>query len=124
MDPDLILDDLPAEARTMINETEAELIEVRAAAEQQTDEIRVRADRAIAEVNARTAEEVRRRQRRLLERLRPLQDSYAKKGKLDEALAIRERIRSLKGELLHAAEDPGTLSGLPQQPAGTQLLFN
>jgi hypothetical protein len=124
MDPDLMLDDLPAEARTMIRESDRELIELRAAAEQQTDEIRARADRAIADVNARTAEQIRLRQRNLLDRLKPLQDSYAKKGKLDEALAIRDRIRALKSELLQAQQDPGTLAGLPEQPTGTQVLFN
>jgi hypothetical protein len=123
MDPELTLDDLPAEARAMIDEAEGELVELRAAAEQQTDEIRARAERAVAEVNARTAEQVRTRRRRLLERLKPLQDSLAKKGKLDEALAVRDRIRALKGELMQAQQDPGTLAALPQQPTGTQVLF-
>jgi hypothetical protein len=124
MEPDLLLDDLPAEARALIDEAEHELIAIRDRAERQADEIRVRADRAVAEVNARCATEVRAHERRLLEQLKPLQDGYARQGKLDEALAIRDRIRSLKASLLEAQPDPGSLAGLPAHPVGTQLLFD
>jgi hypothetical protein len=124
MDPDLLLDDLPAEARTLLDEAEREMQELRDQAERQTDEVRARADRAVAEINARADDEVRLRRRELLNRLKPLQDSYAKKGKLDEALAIRDRIRGLKASLLQAQPDPGTLSTLPPQPPGTQVLFD
>ena len=44
MDPDLLLDDLPAEARALIDETERELTALRDRAERQADEIRARAD--------------------------------------------------------------------------------
>ncbi len=123
MDPDLILDDLPAEARALLDEAEREVQEIRGQAERQADEIRARADRAVAEINARADQEVRVRQRSLLECLKPLQDGYAKKGKLDEALAIRDRIRGVKASLLQAQPDPGSLSSLPPQPSGTQVLF-
>jgi hypothetical protein len=124
MDPDLLLDDLPAEARTLIDEAERDVQEIRDQAERQADEVRARAARAEAEIDARAADEVRVRQRGLLDRLKPLQDGYAKKGKLDEALAIRERIRGLKAVLLQAQPDPGALSSLPAQPPGTQVLFD
>jgi hypothetical protein len=124
MDPDLLLDDLPDEARTLIDEAERELQEIRDQAERQADEVRARADRTVAEINARAADEVRVRQRGLLDHLKPLQDSYAKKGKLDEALAIRERIRGLKASLLQAQPDPGSLASLPPHPVGTQVLFD
>ena len=60
----------------------------------------------------------------MLAQLKPLQTACAREGKLDEALAVRDRIRALKAALLQAQPDPGTLSRLPEQPAGTQLLFD
>jgi hypothetical protein len=124
MDPDLLLDDLPAEARTLLDEADRDCQEIRDQAERQADEVRARADHTVAEINARAAEQVRLRQRALLDRLKPLQDSHAKKGKLDEALAIRERIRGLKASLLQAQPDPGSLAVLPPQPPGTHVLFD
>jgi hypothetical protein len=123
MDPDLLLDDLPAEARALIEEADKEIITVRAEAERQVDEIRARADRAVADVQAHAEEAVRARQRQLLQVLRPLQDRNAREGKLDAALAIRDRIRGLKASLLHAQQDPGSLSGLGDPPVGSSQLF-
>jgi hypothetical protein len=123
VDPELLLDDLPAEARTLIDESERELTAIRDRTERETDEIRARADRAVADANARSQEELRAVQRRLLERLKPMQDAYAKKGKLDEALSIRDRIRGLKAALAQTLPDPGALSRLPPRPVGTQLLI-
>jgi hypothetical protein len=124
MDPDLFLDDLPAEARALLDENERECQLIRDEAERQADELRARAERAAAEVVSRATEQVRDRQLALLRQLKPMQDGYAKKGKLDEALAIRDRIRGLKASLLQTQPDPGTLAVLPAQPAGTQVLFD
>ena len=125
MDPDLLrLDDLPAEARGLIDAAERDEITIRDRSEREVERIRARANLAAAELQARADEEVRSRQQTLLAALKPLQDQYARQGKLDEALAIRERIRGLKANLLHAQPDPGSLGGLDQSQPGTSLLFD
>jgi hypothetical protein len=125
MDPDLLsLDDLPAEARDLLDTAGREEIALRDRAERQMDEIRARADHAVAEIQSRLDDEVRSRQQALLAALKPLQDRCAREGKLDEALAIRERVRGLKANLLHAQPDPGSLAGLDHVQPGTSLLFD
>jgi len=69
-------------------------------------------------------EDVRTRQRSLLEALKPLQDQCAREGKLDEALAILERVRGLKANLLQAQPDPGSLAGMEHPKPGTSQLFD
>jgi hypothetical protein len=39
-----------------------------------------------------------------------MQERYTRDGKLDEALAIRARVRQLRGDLLGVRPDPGNLS--------------
>lgn len=125
MDPELLpLDDLPEEARALIDEAESGIGEIQDRARGRTDEIQARAAAAIAEIEARAEEEVRGRQRQLAGRLKPLQDQYAREGKLDEALAIRERLRSLRASLARAQPDPGNLQAFREMPPGTRLLFD
>jgi hypothetical protein len=117
------MDDLPAEARRLIDEAEKEIIVIRDRADRQIDEVRLRADHAVAGVQARADEEVQARQRALLAQLRPMQEEQLRRGKLDEALAIRERIRGLKAGLLQARPAPDNLMGEPDPRPGRQLLF-
>lgn len=125
MDPEsLTLDDLPAEARQLLAQAEADEIALRADAEERIDQIRARADRAAAEIQGKLDEEVRVLRQRLYRELKPMQEKYAKQGKLDEALAIRERARGLRGSLLQALGDPGSLSGFTNPPAGSSRLFD
>src|SRR5262245_48343513 len=124
MDPDLLsLDDLPAEARQAIDDAEREMGELRARATEQADEIRARAGQAIAELEERTAEEVRQQQMQLLRTLRPMQDEAARAGRLDEALAIRDRVRGLRASLLQAQADPGNLTYAQDARPGSSQLF-
>jgi hypothetical protein len=135
MTPDLLtLDDLPADARALIEAAEHDEITIRDRAERQIDEVRARANQAIADIQARADQavselqagaddEVRSRQLQLLAALKPLQERYLREGKLDEALAIRDRIRGLKSSMLRAQPDPGTLSGVEEPQPGTSLLF-
>lgn len=67
-------DDLPPDAQKRIEQFEMEADEIRKKAEADTNE----------------------RCLKLIEALQTLQDAYTKDGKLDEAVAIRERIRKLK----------------------------
>jgi hypothetical protein len=124
MDPDLLaLEELPDEARRAIDEAEREIAAIRARATEQTDEVRARADQAAAEIEDRAADEVRQRQLGLLRLLRPMQDEAARAGRLDEALAIRDRIRGLRSSLLQAQPDPGSLTYAPDTQPGSSQLF-
>jgi hypothetical protein len=119
----LSMDDLPAEARRLIDEAEKEIIVLRDRADRQIDELRVRADHAIAGIQSRLEDEVQQRQRALLMQLRPMQEAQLKAGKLDEALAIRERIRGLKAGLLQARAAPDNLMAEADPRPGRQALF-
>jgi Tol biopolymer transport system component/regulation of enolase protein 1 (concanavalin A-like superfamily) len=49
------------------------------------------------------------RRQKLVEELRPLQDKYTREAKLDEAVAIRDLIRTLKESVENVLPDPGVL---------------
>jgi len=126
------LDDLPNEARELLDEAERDVIAIRDKAERQADETQLRAnrqiedikkkaDKTISDANRTAQEQVEDRQKRLLAALRPLQQKYAKEGKLDEALAIRERIRALKTSAAQVRPNPGTLAGEDATPGRTEL---
>jgi hypothetical protein len=124
MDPELLtLDELPREAREAIDSAEREMAELRDRAVRQATEIRARADQAAAEVEDRAEEQVRQRQLALFHTLRPIQDRFARDGRLDEALAVRERIRSLRASLMQAQPDPGNLTYIREPQVGATLLF-
>jgi hypothetical protein len=125
MDPELLsLDDLPADARALLDDADHDEIALRAHAEEQIEDIRARADRAVADIQGKVDEDVRARRQRLFRELKPLQDKYAREGKLDEALAIRERLRGLRGSLLQAQADPGSLATFQNEPLGSTRLFD
>src|SRR5262245_20866502 len=125
MDPELLsLDDLPAEARQAIDDTERQIAEIRDEATRQADELRARAEQAASELEGQADAEVRERQMALLRLLRPMQDTYARQGRLDEALAIRDRVRNLRATLLQAETDPGSLSHLREPRPGTEYLYD
>ena len=48
---------------------------------------------------------------------------YARDGKLDEALAIRARVRQLRGDLLGVRPDPGNLTEFTAADVGRSVLF-
>jgi len=123
MDPELI-DEMPPEARQALEDGEREVDAVRVRFARQVDEIRTRADAAIQEIEQAAADEVRVLQRRLHDALKPIQDRYAREGKLDEALAVRERVRALRAGLASAQSDPGSLTYLGDRPVGTRMLFD
>jgi ElaB/YqjD/DUF883 family membrane-anchored ribosome-binding protein len=135
MDPELLqTDELPEDARLLIEQGEQSLDDIRAEADTEIAAIRARADQAIEQIRARAddaAGGVRQRAeqatregvRRLLERLKPLQAAYVKEGKLDEALAIRDRVRRLRVRLADVRPDPGTLADFEGQQEGSSLLF-
>lgn len=134
-DNDLIgLDDLPDEARAAVDAAERAVAEVRdradreaaqirAAVERECDAVRARAEVDLAAVQHAATRELAPLVRGLLDQLRALQQQYAREGLLDEALAIRARVRQLRGDLLGVRPDPGNLTEFTPGDAGRAVLF-
>jgi hypothetical protein len=121
-DPDLMSwDDLPEDAIAAINRTERALAQIRERADQQVADIqgeaerecvaiRERAEAAVARIEQTATQELAPLVRELVDGLRAMQERYTREGKLDEALAIRARIRQLRSDLLGVRTDPGNLT--------------
>ena len=134
-DSDLMsLDDLPTDARDLIARTEQAIAGVRERAERETAAIREEAEQECAAIRARAdaaaakAEQAATRElaplvRELVDTLRGLQERYTREGKLDEALAIRARVRQLRSDLLGVRPDPGSLTEFTATDAGRVVLF-
>lgn len=134
-DPDLMsLDELPDDARAAIARAEHALAEIRDRADRQTADIREEAERECAAVRARAdaaaarvaqagTRELAPLVRELVDTLRGMQERYTREGKLDEALAIRARVRQLRGDLLGVRPDPGNLTEFTPADAGRAFLF-
>lgn len=134
-DPDLMsLDELPDDARAAIARAEQSIAEIRARADRQTAQIRdeaerecfavrAKADAAVARVEQGSTRELAPLVRELVDSLRGLQERYTREGKLDEALAIRARVRQLRGDLLGVRTDPGNLTEFSPADVGRTVLF-
>jgi hypothetical protein len=81
--------DVPADARGLIDDFDKE-----------TKALKEKADR-----------EIKDKRDKLIERLKQLQDTYTRAGKLEEAVAIRDKIKSMKQSTLEVKADPGNLTG-------------
>ena len=134
-DADLIgLDDMPDDARAVVDAAERAVAEVRERAERAAAEVRTAAAQECAAINARADAELAAIQqastrelaplvRGLLDQLRELQASYIREGKLDEALAIRARVRQLRADLLGVRPDPGIMTEFGADEFGRPMLF-
>jgi hypothetical protein len=134
-DPDLMsLDELPEDARELIARAEQAIGEVREKAERRAaeirdeagrecDAIRERADAAVARVEQALTRELAPLIRELVDSLRKMQEAHCRDGKLDEALAIRARVRQLRGDLLGVRLDPGNLSEFTEADVGRTFLY-
>lgn len=134
-DPDLMsLDELPEDARELIAHTERSIAEIRTRTETRTAEIREeaerecavirdRADAAVARLEQASTRELAPLVRELVDSLRKMQEAYCRDGKLDEALAIRARVRQLRGDLLGVRFDPGNLSEFGEADVGRTMLY-
>lgn len=135
MDSDLMaLDELPDDARVAVGEAERAVARIRDRADERArviqesadtecDAIRARADADIAAVHQETTRELAPLVRELVDSLRAMQERYARDGKLDEALAIRARVRQLRVDLLGVRPDPGNLTEFGAAEFGRGLLF-
>lgn len=56
--------------------------------------------------------------RETIEQLKPLQDDYTRNAQLDEAVAIRDCIRSLKEPPMNVLPDPGSVNRFPSRIGG------
>jgi hypothetical protein len=134
-DPDLMaLDELPDDARELIERTERavaaareradnRIAEIREEAERECSAVRDRADAEVARAEQEATRELAPLVRELVDTLRKMQQAYARDGKLDEALAIRARVRQLRSDLLGVRFDPGNLTEFTTADAGRVLLF-
>lgn len=115
-------EDLPADARDLITVTERAVDSVRQKADREIARIRQKADREIALLQEKRDESVRSLHAELAEKLKPLQQSYAREGLLDEALAIRGQIRQFRSGAQGVQPAPDNLAGFESE-VGKVFLF-
>jgi hypothetical protein len=106
MEP-LFDEDLPPDARALIENAKGQVEKLRAKAEADIQRIRAEAERDTTAAQQRADDAISGIMAELATCLKPLQDAYSREGKLDEALAIRARIRSSRtgGTQVHPAPE-------------------
>jgi hypothetical protein len=101
----------PADAKKLIEEYDKEIAAIQKKAE---EEIKM----AEAAIQKKAVEEMTVRQAKTVAALQAVQDALTKDGKLDEAVAVRERIREIKaGPLLMVAKQVEVLWGATWYPS-------
>lgn len=135
LDDDLLLcDDLPPEAKQLLDAADRAIADVRGRtqrataairddAERKMDEIKRAADAEVAAVQAEAAKELSPLLRDLFHQLKAMQGEFMKEGKLDEALAVRNRLRGLRSDLFGVKPDPGNLTEFNSADHGKALVF-
>lgn len=135
IDPELLLsDEIPADAFAMIREMEALVQEVRSettqrvsalreACEEECTLLRKRCEVEVNRVEAESADRLTPVLKTLFAELKAMQQRYVKEGLLDEALAIRAQIKSLRSDLFGIQNDPGSMSDYSTSDAGRSFLF-
>lgn len=134
-DADLVaLDELPDDARELIANAERSIAQIRERSDRQIIELRDEAERESAAIRDQTDAEVARIEqgatrelaplvRELVDALRSMQQRYTREGLLDEALAIRARVRQLRSDLLGVRLDSGNLTEYGAGDIGRVLLI-
>jgi hypothetical protein len=117
-----LVDDLPPEARSLVEKVGQQVGKIRDKADKEAAAIRRKADREIDELTERSQEKIQVQIEKVIAELKPLQQSYVREGLLDEALAIRDQIKQLKGFQGGAEPNPGNLVAL-QGEVGRSFLF-
>jgi hypothetical protein len=115
-------EDLPAEARELIEATEREIEKLRKKTERDIARLRQKLEGEIQAVQQKADEAAQGQYQQLAERLKPLQVACAREGLLDEALAIRARLRSLRGGVSGVQPGPEVLTCRPQD-VGRSFLY-
>lgn len=135
LDDDLLLsDDLPPSAKAVLDEADQVISAVRKKTDQAVSAIRSEADRRVEEirrqaevdtaaVQADAAKELSPVLRNLFHRLKEMQAEFMKDGLLDEAMAVRSRLRAMRSDLFGVKPDPGNLTEFGSSDYGKCLLF-
>lgn len=135
LDDDLLLcDDLPPEAKRLLDEADRTIAEVRSRtdraitaireeAERKADEIKRAAEGEVARTQAEAAKELSPLLRDLFHQLKAMQAEFMKEGKLDEALAVRNRLRGLRSDLFGVKADPGNMTDFTSADFSKALVF-
>jgi hypothetical protein len=135
LDDDLLLsDDLPPEAKRLLDAADRAIADVRGRTDRAITALREEADRKAAEikqaaeaevaaVQAEAAKELSPLLRDLFHQLKGMQAEFMKEGKLDEALAVRNRLRGLRSDLFGVKPDPGNLTEFGSADYGKSLVF-
>jgi hypothetical protein len=79
-------------------------------------------DKEAKAIKEKADKEVKEKREKLVEKLKQLQDTYARAAKLDEAVAIREKIKAIKLGASEFKPDPGTVGGL-RDKVGQTFVF-
>ncbi len=135
LDDDLLLcDDLPPEAKTLLDaadraiagvrgRTDRTIAAIRDDADRKVDDIKRTADAEVATVQSDAAKELSPLLRDLFHQLKAMQAEFMKDGKLDEALAVRNRLRGLRSDLFGVKPDPGNLTEFNSADVSKALVF-
>jgi hypothetical protein len=116
------IEDLPSEVADLIERFEDEANVIRDKVSSEVQKIQEQADEEIQLIRNKCEQRIKLKGVALIDQIKPLQESYLRSGKLDEALAIREAIRGLRSGMMNARPDPGNLLNY-QNKIGQQFLF-
>ena len=135
LDDDLLLsDDLPPDAKAALDaadkavadvrkKSDRDVSAIRADADRRIDAIKKQADADVAAVHAAAAKELSPLLRDLFHQLKGMQAGFLKDGRLDEALAVRNRLRALRSDLFGVKPDPGNMTDYGPTDYGKSVLF-
>ncbi len=135
LDDDLLFaDEIPADARVLIElaektadevkrHTERTVEAIRDAAEREVQAIRAQAEKDVGVTEAESARKLSPMLRDLFTQLKQMQVSYAQNGHLDEALAIRARLRIMRSDLFGVKPDPGNMTDFGPSDIGKSMIY-
>jgi hypothetical protein len=133
VDPPMVDDELPPDARALVEQTAGQTAEIedqvrsqvaaiQAKADKKKAALQKKADQEIEEVTAEGQQKTAALVETAVKALKALQVSYAKQDKWDEALAIREHTKQLETGQGDAQPDPGAMTSYQTQ-VGKSFLF-
>jgi hypothetical protein len=102
-------DELPRDAQELVSHYEKVTEEIRKKTDRRVRKIRRAADAKISQIEQEADEGLQAQALELAGKIKPLQEEYVRAGKLDEALAIRDKLRSLRTGTREVRPDPGVL---------------
>lgn len=118
-----IVDDLPSEVRSLVQKIAVQIGKIHKQAEKDAAVVQREADQRIETINDQAREKVQAQVEKALTELRPLLEAFAREGKFDEALTIRDQIRQLETVNWGVEEDPGNLVSY-QTEVGKSFYFD